>query len=87
MTAEQEEYRQFYVKRTGLVDYNLPNLNLTDGTNYTVNAEHTHRATTGFFGRINYDYKGIYLLNSMVATTARAASPPMTSGHSSPRVR
>lgn len=61
-TAEQEEYRKFYVKRTGLVDYNLPNLNLTNGTNYTVNAEHTHRATTGFFGRINYDYKGIYLL-------------------------
>ena len=61
-TAEQEVYRQFYVKRTGLVDYNLPNLNLTNGTNYTVNAEHTHRATTGFFGRINYDYKGIYLL-------------------------
>lgn len=61
-TAEQEEYRYFYAKRTGLVDYNLPNINLTDGTTYETTGKHTHRATTGFFGRINYDYKGIYLL-------------------------
>lgn len=61
-TAEEEEYRYFYAKRNGLVDYNLPNINLTNGTNYTTSGKHTHRATTGFFGRINYDYKGIYLV-------------------------
>jgi TonB-linked SusC/RagA family outer membrane protein len=60
-TAEQEEYNYFYAKRNGLTDYNLPNLNLTNGDNYTVNATDTHRATAGFFGRVNYDYKGIYL--------------------------
>lgn len=61
-TAEEEQYKYFYAKRTGLVDYNLPNINLTDGTTYTVSGNNWHRATTGFFGRINYDYKGIYLL-------------------------
>lgn len=61
-TAEQEEYNYFYALRNGLVDYNLPNLNLTNGDNYTVSASRTHRATTGFFGRVNFDYKGIYLL-------------------------
>lgn len=61
-TAEQEEYKYFYVKRNGLVDYNLPNINLTNSDTYSVSGSNTHRATTGFFGRINYDYKGIYLL-------------------------
>lgn len=61
-TAEQEEYRYFYAKRTGLVDYNLPNINLTNGSSYQTTGSHTHRATTGFFGRINFDYKNIYLL-------------------------
>ncbi len=63
-TAEQEEYNYFSAQRTGLVDYNLPNLNLTNGTNYEVKGTNTHRATTGFFGRINYDYKGIYLFEA-----------------------
>lgn len=63
-SAEQETYRYFYAQRSGLINYALPNLNLTNGDNYTVNAKHTHRATTGFFGRINYDYKGIYLFEA-----------------------
>ncbi len=61
-SAEQEEYRYFYARRNGLVDDNLPNINLTNSDNYTTSGTHTHRATTGFFGRINYDYKGIYLV-------------------------
>lgn len=61
-TAEQEEYKYFYARRTGLVDYNLPNIDLTNGSTYQTSGINTHRATTGFFGRINYDYQGIYLL-------------------------
>ena len=61
-TAEKEDYRYFSVRRTGLTDYNLPNLNLTNGDTYTTSANSWHRATTGFFGRINYDYKGRYLI-------------------------
>ncbi|MGM9857030.1 MAG: SusC/RagA family TonB-linked outer membrane protein [Candidatus Limisoma sp.] len=62
--AEREEYNYFYAKRTGLTDYNLPNLDLTNGTTYTTEASNTARATAGFFGRINYDYKGIYLFEA-----------------------
>ncbi len=65
-TAEQEEYNYFYAQRRGLVDYNLPNLNLTNGSTYSVSATNTHGATTGFFGRVNYDYKGIYLFEANV---------------------
>lgn len=61
-TAEREEYDYFYAKRTGLTDYDLPNINLTNGDTYTTSGSNTARATAGFFGRINYDYKGIYLL-------------------------
>lgn len=63
-SAEQNEYRYFYARRNGLVDYNLPNIDLTNGENYATSGSHTHRATTGFFGRINYDYKGIYLFEA-----------------------
>lgn len=62
--AEQEEYNYFYAKRNGLVDYNLPNLELTNSTTYATSANDYKRATTGFFGRINYDYKGIYLFEA-----------------------
>lgn len=61
-TGEREEYRYHYAQRNGLLDYSLPNINLTNSDTYNVNASHWTRATTGFFGRINYDYKGIYLL-------------------------
>ncbi len=60
-TAEQEEYKYFYAQRKGLVDESLPNINLTNSDTRSTSGEHTHRATTGFFGRINFDYKGIYL--------------------------
>ena len=65
-TAEQEEYNYFLAKRNVLLDNSLPYLGLTTGgdagTTFTMSNTITHRATAGFFGRINYDYKGIYLL-------------------------
>ena len=60
-TADQEQNRYFNAKRTILNDNNLPELNLATGTQ-TVTSSASHWATAGFFGRINYDYKGIYLL-------------------------
>ena len=63
-TAEKEHLNYFYVRRNGLTDYNLPNINLTDGTTYSTLGNKYNRATTGFFGRINYDYKGIYLFEA-----------------------
>ncbi len=63
-TAERWERKYFYAQRNGLLDNDLPNINLTDGDQYNVNGSHTRSATAGFFGRINYDYKGIYLLEA-----------------------
>ena len=60
-TADQEQRRYFQAKRTNLNDNNLPELNLATGAQ-TVTSEAGHWATAGFFGRVNYDYKGIYLL-------------------------
>lgn len=68
--AEKYEYTQFAARRFNLLDYSMPVLGLTDGldadggfTNLAIpSTSDTHRATAGFFGRINYDYKGIYLL-------------------------
>ena len=60
-TAEREQYRYFSANRKVLLDNNLPELNLASGTP-TVSSSAYTRATAGFFGRINYDYKGIYLL-------------------------
>ncbi|MCH5219608.1 MAG: SusC/RagA family TonB-linked outer membrane protein, partial [Muribaculaceae bacterium] len=65
-TAEQQDYNYLYAKRDELLDLNLPYLGLTTGgaggTGYTIDNTITHWATAGFFGRINFDYKGIYLL-------------------------
>lgn len=60
-TAERESYRYFYAQRKGLLDNNLPELNLATG-DQTVSSAAYNRATAGFFGRINYDYNGIYLI-------------------------
>lgn len=65
-TAEQEERNWFSAKRDYLMDINQPYLGLTtggaDGNGKYIENTITTRATAGFFGRINYDYKGIYLL-------------------------
>ncbi len=61
-SADRYTYDRFQILRRGVIDYDLANLNLTNGTNFTTIGEANRRATTGFFGRINYDYKGIYLL-------------------------
>ncbi len=61
--GEGDNRKYFSVRRTSMMDGNYPEINLTDGTITLPNpAYHTHRATGGYFGRINYDYKGIYLV-------------------------
>lgn len=61
-----ENYRsdEFDVERTQLYDENYPELNLAYGdmAKATIGSETGDRASAGYFGRINYDYKGIYLL-------------------------
>ncbi len=54
----------FTATRTQLFDENYPELNLAYGsmTEAMIGSSTGDRATAGYFGRINYDYKGIYLL-------------------------
>lgn len=59
--AEEGEYVYHSSQRKGLLDGNLPEFNLATG-DQTVSGKHTEWGTAGWFGRINYDYNGIWLL-------------------------
>lgn len=61
-TAEQNRYSYLYGRTKVLLDNNLPAMNLYSGDLVAPASEDSHWATAGWFGRINYDYKGIYLL-------------------------
>ncbi len=54
----------FYANRTQLYDEAYPELSLAYGdmTKAAIKSSTQNRASAGYFGRINYDYKGIYLL-------------------------
>ncbi|MBQ6278998.1 MAG: TonB-dependent receptor [Muribaculaceae bacterium] len=58
---DKADYEYLYYERHDLQDVNMPELALTN-EDYTYTHQHTHQGSAGFFGRINYDYKGIYLL-------------------------
>ena len=61
-----ENYKSdyFYARRKQLYDESYPELNLAYGdmSKATIDSSTGDRASAGYFGRINYDYKGIYLL-------------------------
>ncbi|MBQ8223775.1 MAG: TonB-dependent receptor [Bacteroides sp.] len=59
--AEEGTRRMHYSKRTGLLDSTLPEFDLATGTQ-TVDGSHSEWGTAGWFGRINYDWKGIWLV-------------------------
>ena len=58
--AESETYFLHTARRADLLDYNLPEFNLATG-DQTVSGSHWEKASAGYFGRLNYDYKGIWL--------------------------
>ena len=67
--TDEEIIKAFSVTRNGVQDPNLPVLSLTTGlsgtgatTNPSISGTENQWSTAGFFGRINYDYKGKYLL-------------------------
>ena len=58
---DKDDYEYLTLKRKDLQDLNLPEMILTsDWDSYTQG--HSHNGSAGIFARINYDYKGIYLL-------------------------
>lgn len=61
--AEIMKYRDMEGARTGLVTTDLPVLNLTtDADSNTLKGLYKNWKNAGFFGRINYDYNGKYLV-------------------------
>lgn len=60
--AELNKYRAFKAYRDDLYTTSITALNATYGENDAVEGEFQHWATAGFFGRLNYDYNGKYLL-------------------------
>lgn len=63
--AEQMDYRNVTGARTGLTTTDLPVLNqTTDTDSYTLKGEYQSWRNAGFFGRINYDFDGKYLLEA-----------------------
>ena len=59
--VDKADYEYLYYERHGIQDINMPELALSN-EDYKYTHQHTHEGSAGFFGRINYDYKGIYLL-------------------------
>ena len=68
---QSEEFKQTFnsTRKYGLLDFNHPYLDLvtnTDGLGQPmwpeIGGQRNEWSTAGFFGRLNYDYKGIYLL-------------------------
>jgi len=59
--AEEGEYKSYWAQRTNLLDGNMPEFNLATG-DQTVGGSHSEWGTAGWFGRINYDYNGVWLL-------------------------
>ena len=58
---DKSEYEYLYYERHGMQDPNLPELALLS-EDYSYSHSHSHNGSAGIFGRINYDYKGIYLV-------------------------
>ena len=63
--AEQMNYRDITGARTGLTSTDLPVLNqTTDADSYTLKGQYQSWRNAGFFGRINYDFDGKYLVEA-----------------------
>ena len=58
---DKSEYEYLYYERHAMQDENLPELALCS-EDYSYSHSHSHGGSAGIFARINYDYKGIYLV-------------------------
>ena len=58
---DKSEYEYLYYERHAMQDENLPELALCS-EDYSYSHSHSHSGSAGIFARINYDYKGIYLI-------------------------
>lgn len=63
--ADENEYEYLYYENHDILDFNKPELALTP-TFYSYTHNHTSTGSAGFFGRLNYDYKGKYLVEGNI---------------------
>jgi len=68
---ETTKYRDLSAQRNGIILADIPTINTTSGTDAnglvlapSVTGQYQNWATAGYFGRINYDYDGRYLLEA-----------------------
>lgn len=61
-TLDGTEYNNFWGKKRDMNSTAFPEFPLMGTENQTVNGEHGHGATAGYFGRINYNFNDIWLL-------------------------
>ncbi len=64
VNGEDMKYDYFYAQKPELYSQNYEDLGLTygDRSKWAINNGTNDRASAGYFGRINYDYKGTYLV-------------------------
>jgi len=67
--SELSKSRYLYADRKGIIVTDLPSIDITTGANINgiavspvVKGNYNEWATEGYFGRLNYDYKGRYLI-------------------------
>lgn len=63
--SELNQFKSLTASRMDLITENVPEIPVATGED-DVNSNHTHWATAGFFGRVNYDYKGRYLFEANI---------------------
>ncbi|MCD8080251.1 MAG: SusC/RagA family TonB-linked outer membrane protein [Bacteroides sp.] len=61
--SEQQKYRNVRAQRADMISTDMPVLDLTtNNTNFAIAGAVNEWASAGFFGRVNYDYDGRYLV-------------------------
>ncbi len=62
--SDWENYQTIGASRDGLIVPDVPTINTGTTESKATEGEKQHWATAGFFGRLNYNYKGRYLLEA-----------------------
>ncbi len=61
--SEQKKFRNVRAQRADMISTDMPVLDLTtNNTNFAIEGAYNQWASAGFFGRVNYDYDGRYLV-------------------------
>ena len=65
LTGEKTGYEKYYQYRKGIANDELDDINLGDVTTAEATGGRNEVGMISWIGRLNYDYKGIYLLEGL----------------------